>query len=92
MTTSEALKWADTFGTGNSSRPSVNAMVALAAEVRRLEEQLRLAEMAAADNADWFDNLVLDLSKILGCDNTPVVVLGAAMDAMERLRKAEGKQ
>lgn len=49
----------------------------LDAHARDLERELRLAEMAAKDNADWFNCLVRDLAKLLGCAEKPSAVLEA---------------
>lgn len=47
---------------------------------RQLERELRLAEMAAKDNADWFDNLVHDLSQTLGCEQSAGSVVAAVRE------------
>jgi hypothetical protein len=37
--------------------------------------ELRCQQQIAANNSDWFDNLVGDLAKILQCDPKPHVIL-----------------
>ena len=44
-------------------------------ELRECKEQLRLAEMAASDNADWFDALVKDVAVIIGCERKPSTII-----------------
>ena len=44
----------------------------------KIEAELHAANLAASDNADWFDALVRDVSEILKCEANPTTIIESA--------------
>ena len=53
-------------------------------EITALKQEKHLSDMTARESSDWFDCLVDDLAKILGCENKASAVIEAARVAAQR--------
>jgi len=62
----------------------IRRMIRLERELAAMKQEKHLSEQSASYNIDWFDCLVSDLAKILGCESKASAVIEAARVAAQR--------
>lgn len=63
---------------------SLNEAQKIERELAAMKQEKHLSEQSASYNIDWFDCLVSDLAKILGCESKASAVIEAARVAAQR--------